>query len=79
MLNKLYWWFIMTVTLVMIYKYSYWVIAEQINMVYLIWKVKWMTGFRKDKKKPKIKKKLEHFTLHINKVNFLKCDIDDRS
>lgn len=73
MLNKLYWWFIMTVTLVMIYKYSYWVIAEQINMVYLIWKVKWMTGFRKEKKK------LEHFTLHINKVNFLKCDIDDRS
>lgn len=74
MLNKLYWWFIMTVTLVMIYKYSYWVIAEQINMVYLIWKVKWMTGFRIEKKK-----KLEHFTLHINKVNFLKCDIDDRS
>lgn len=67
MLNKLYWWFIMTVTLVMIYKYSYWEIAEQIIMVYLIWKVKWMTGFRKDKKKKKNKNRAFYFTYQLGK------------
>lgn len=55
----------------MIYEYSNWVITKQINMVNVMWEIleKKNRGFS------------QLFILHIylNKVNYLKCDVNDRT